>query len=81
MVTYECKKCGMSVNAICWKCDEKMLNNTLEIENNSVQISKCPNGHRKIKSLYAVGKTWYACYGVLNFLITEIFGFYSLESL
>ena len=32
------------------KCDEKLLNDTLEVENGSVQISKCPNGHGKIKS-------------------------------
>ena len=50
MATYECKKCGMSVNATCGNCDAKLLNYTLEIENYSVQISKCPNGHGKIKS-------------------------------
>ena len=33
------------------KCDEKLLNDTLEVENGSVQISKCPNGHGKIKSI------------------------------
>ncbi len=48
MATYECNKCGMSVNATCGKCDAKLLNDTLEIENSSVQISKCPNGHGKI---------------------------------
>ena len=29
--------------------DKKLLNDTLEIENGSVQISKCPFGYRKIK--------------------------------
>ena len=46
MASYECNKCGMSVNATYWKYDEKMLNETLEI--GSVQIWKCPNGHEKI---------------------------------
>ena len=50
MATYECNKCGMSVNATCGKCDAKLSNDTLEIENGLVQISKCPNGHGKIKS-------------------------------
>ena len=49
MATYECNKCGMSVNATCRKCDAKLLNDTLEIENGLVQISKCPNGHGRIK--------------------------------
>ena len=48
MATYECNKCGMSVNATCGKCDAKLFNDTLEIENDSVQISKYPNGHGKI---------------------------------
>ena len=40
----------MSVNATCGKCFEKLLNDYLEIQNNSVQISKCPNVHGKIKT-------------------------------
>ena len=47
MATYECNRCGMSVNATCRKCDEKLLNNTLEVKNVSVQISKYPNGHER----------------------------------
>ena len=51
MATYECNKCGMSVNATCGKCDETLVNDNLELDNGSnVQISKCPNGHGKIKS-------------------------------
>ncbi len=55
MATYECNNCGMSVNATCGKCDGKLLNDTLEIENGSVQISKCPNGDGKIKSPLCCG--------------------------
>ena len=57
MATYECKKCGMSVNATCGKCDEFLLSDTLELDNGSnVQISKCPNGHGKIKSPLCCGQ-------------------------
>ena len=47
MATYECNKCGLSVNATCGKYDKKLLNDTLEVENASMQILKCPNEHRK----------------------------------
>ena len=57
MATYECNKCGMSVNATCGKCNETLINDTLELENGSnVQISKCPNGHGKIKSPLCCGQ-------------------------
>jgi len=46
----------MSVNATCGKCDEKLLNDKLEVENGSVQISKCPNGIGKIKSPLCCGQ-------------------------
>ena len=46
----------MSVKTTCRKYHEKLLNYTLEIENSSVQISKCPNGHGKIKSLLYCGQ-------------------------
>ena len=36
MATYECNKCGMSVSPTSGKSDEKLLNDTLEIENSSV---------------------------------------------
>ena len=57
MATYECNKCGMSVNATCGKCDETLINDTLELDNGSnVQISKCPNDHGKIKSPLCCGQ-------------------------
>ena len=75
MATYECNKCGKSVNARCGKCDTKLLNDTLEIENDLVQILKCPNWLGKLNHLYVVDKTWHALYRILNFLISEILGF------
>ena len=57
MATYECNKCGMSVNATCGKCNETLVNDNLELDNGSnVQISKCPNRHGKIKSPLCCGQ-------------------------
>ena len=32
MATYECKKCGMSVNATCGKCDALLENDILTLD-------------------------------------------------
>jgi hypothetical protein len=57
MATYECKVCGMTVNATCGKCDAPLENNMLKIdENTEVQVSECPNGHGKIKSPLCCGQ-------------------------
>ena len=57
MATYECNKCGMSVNATCGKCEQSLINDTLDLKNGSaVQISMCPNGHGKIKSPLCCGQ-------------------------
>ena len=56
MATYECDNCGMSVNATCAKCDEPLVDDSLKLDDgSSVQISKCPNGHGKIKSPLCCG--------------------------
>ena len=55
MKTCECIICKMFVDATCGKCGKKLLNDKLEVENGSVQISKCPNGLGKIKSLLCCG--------------------------
>ena len=57
MTTYECSICGMSVNATCGKCEEALVDDILKIDDGSeVQISKCPNGHGKIKSPSCCGQ-------------------------
>ncbi len=48
--TYECSKCGMSVNANCGKCNEPLVNDVIDVEGTNIQVSKCPNDHGKIKS-------------------------------
>ena len=56
METYKCEKCGMSVNATCAKCDAPLVNDMLELDGGTnIQISKCPNGHGKIKSPMCCG--------------------------
>ncbi len=57
MASYACSKCGMSVNATCAKCDAPLVNDNLELDGGAVvQISKCPNGHGKIKSPMCCGE-------------------------
>lgn len=57
MSTYECSTCGMSVIAACGNCKEPLVDDILTKEDDSkVQISKCPNGHGKIKSPSCCGK-------------------------
>jgi hypothetical protein len=47
----------MSVNATCGHCDAPLENDALELPDGSeVQISKCPNGHGKIKSPLCCGQ-------------------------
>lgn len=57
METYKCSKCGMAVNATCAKCDAPLVNDTITLEDGTeVQVSKCPNGHGKIKSPMCCGE-------------------------
>lgn len=57
MATYECSVCGMAVDATCAHCGAALVNGTLKLEDGSeVQISKCPNGHGKIKSPICCGQ-------------------------
>ena len=56
MATYECKICGMSVNATCGKCGAPLVNKILNTPNGDVQVSECPNGHGKIKSPLCCGQ-------------------------
>ena len=57
MATYKCEKCDMSVNASCGHCDAALENDTLTLDSGAeVQISKCPNGHGKIKSPLCCGQ-------------------------
>jgi hypothetical protein len=51
MPTYTCSNCGMSVNMTCGQCGSALVNDVLTKDDGStVNISKCPEGHGKIKS-------------------------------
>ncbi len=57
MATYECAKCGMAVNASCAKCGDALVHDSLTTpDGRVVAISKCPNGHGKIKSPLCCGQ-------------------------
>lgn len=57
MATYECPKCGMSVNITCAKCGAELVDDMLTLDGGvQVEISKCPNGHGKIKSPTCCGE-------------------------
>ena len=56
MATYECSKCGMSVNATCGKCNAPLIDDTIDVDGAKVQVSKCPNDHGKIKSPSCCGQ-------------------------
>jgi len=56
MATYTCGVCGMSVNISCAKCGKELVNDDLtKPDGSSVQISKCPEGHGKVKSPLCCG--------------------------
>ena len=46
----------MSVNATCGKCNSQLVDDSIEVEGNKVQVSKCPNDHGKIKSPSCCGQ-------------------------
>jgi len=51
MATYTCEKCGMSVNMTCATCGRELVHDMLtKPDGSTVAISKCPEGHGKIKS-------------------------------
>ena len=57
MATYECQSCGMSVNATCAKCNEPLLNDSINLDDGSqVQVSYCPICEGKIKSPMCCGE-------------------------
>ena len=74
METYKCDKCGMTINATCGKCDAPLVNDVLKLDDGrEVQISKCPNGHGKIKSPLCCGEDMScAIQGIIKFQDKQI---------
>ena len=57
MATYTCSKCGMSVNITCGKCGKALVDDSLsKPDGSSVQISRCPDDHGKVKSPLCCGQ-------------------------
>ena len=57
MTAYKCEKCGMSVGIItCGECGKELVHDKLEVNGRTVFISKCPEGHGKIKSPMCCGE-------------------------
>ncbi len=55
--TYTCSKCGMSVHSQCAKCNEPLLNDSINLDDGSqVQVSYCPICEGKIKSPMCCGE-------------------------
>lgn len=57
MATYTCPTCGMSVNIACATCGSPLVDETITKDDGStVEVSKCPEGHGKIKSPLCCGQ-------------------------
>ena len=58
MAAYTCDKCGMSVGTMtCGKCNKELEHSTLtKDDGTNVHVSKCPDGHGKIKSPMCCGQ-------------------------
>ncbi len=58
MAAYTCEKCGMSVGTItCGKCGKELVHDELKLDGGrTVVISRCPEGHGKIKSPMCCGE-------------------------
>ena len=58
MAAYTCEKCGMSVGTMtCGTCGKELAHDTVTLEDGaSVHVSKCPDGHGKVKSPQCCGQ-------------------------
>lgn len=51
MATYTCEQCGTSVSVTCARCGADLVDDTITNDaGDTIQVSKCPNGHGMIKS-------------------------------
>lgn len=58
MALYSCPKCGMSIGQMtCGKCGKPLEHDILKKPDGaSVHVSKCPDGHGKVKSPMCCGQ-------------------------
>ena len=85
MATYECSKCGMSVNATCGKCDKPLVNDMLKLDDGTeVQTENLKWFHERLTnygSLFVGEETTVAygdkCSGTNHILPTKGAGRYT----
>ena len=54
---YKCEDCGMGVTGLrCSKCNSELVHDQIEVNDETVGVSKCPNGCGMIKSPQCCGK-------------------------
>ncbi|MEN8375964.1 MAG: hypothetical protein ABFS34_10990 [Gemmatimonadota bacterium] len=57
MATYTCDVCGMGVNMTCATCGRELEHDVITTAAGAeVAVSKCPEGHGKIKSPMCCGQ-------------------------
>jgi len=58
VAAYVCKICGMSVGTMtCGTCGKELVHDTITTpEGETVHVSKCPDGHGKVKSPLCCGQ-------------------------
>jgi DNA-directed RNA polymerase subunit RPC12/RpoP len=57
MAAYKCNKCGMSVGSMtCGRCGKELIHDTITTGAGAeVAVSRCPEGHGKVKSPMCCG--------------------------
>ena len=51
MPSYVCEDCGMGIQSLSCSCGVTLVHGSIEADGGkTVQVSKCPDGHGKIKS-------------------------------
>ena len=58
MALYKCDKCGMTIGTMtCGTCDKELVHDNIKTDaGETVQVSKCPDGHGMIKSPMCCGQ-------------------------
>ena len=58
MAVYTCEVCGMSIGEMtCGKCDKPLAHDSIQTDDGeTVQVSKCPDGHGMVKSPMCCGQ-------------------------
>ena len=57
-MAYKCEVCGMGVGSMtCAECGKELVHDTITTDDGTtVHVSKCPDGHGKVKSPMCCGQ-------------------------